>query len=54
MNFFGNNKSDFIYNFDVIMLEERIEDVDVSNVGEEEGEEEILLDIMLFFFMSKI
>ena len=53
MNFFGNNKSDFIHNFDVIMPEERIEDADASNVGEEEGEEEIPSDIMPLFFTSK-
>lgn len=53
LNFFGNNKSDFIHNFDVTMPEERIEDADASNVGEEEGEEEIPSDIMPLFFTSK-
>lgn len=35
------------------MPEERIEDADASNVGEEEGEEEIPSDIMPLFFTSK-
>ena len=51
--FFGSNKSDFFCNFEARMPEERKEDADASNVGEEEGEEEIPSDIMPLFFTSK-